>query len=89
MMFEPGWRKWCKIAVGLIDPAVSANAASSIVCAKILQPARNDFGNQLLLMQRLTTTENANRAPPWSFVECLSADSTHTRFRQNKRSRLI
>jgi len=51
MTFEPVWRKWCKIAVGLIDPVVSANAASSIVCAKIMQPAQNDFGNQLLIMQ--------------------------------------
>ena len=46
-----GLEKWCKIAVGLIDPVVSANAASSVVCAKIMQPARNDFRNQLLTMQ--------------------------------------
>src|ERR1700675_4043865 len=51
-----------------------------------------DFGNQLLVMQRLKRTKIASCAllcPFMSFIYRLLADSTHTHFRQNKRSILI
>jgi hypothetical protein len=49
-----------------------------------MQPAQNDFGNQLLIVQRLTRTKNANCALLCPLFNGFWRIRLNTRFRRNK-----